>query len=557
MRNDKKANRISDVSQLLGLEPKLYGKAKSFLRPLSGQNADLTLPRDEILLKSLEKWLNRITLAGNEYSFSFDREKAFQLSNIRPDLNAYVIHIENVSILKRVLQEGKHIHKNVLKKYEDDLAGLDIVWGSLYWMRQIKRPSKPKDAPPNTRWLSETYWLVIFVKIGNIAVPMLRVYHDSIGLHSVRSPSFDIDFMARELDAKVPLFIDSHREIVDWHDLADRFGMTSNLFYLRCCFSGESYDVVSRGPGLAVVYRRSDDYSGQPLTPVLENGIAIGDQASQMGFATFEEFIQWANATSDLRKSDLSAVNFMLKLNWYVISAAWPAVGEVPRPEIFPEDTNAGQEFLFFVRSALGDNVLYIDDGQFQITYEASEDVAALVGETGGSWILGIIAQLGANPVVSGPAAGGVAGAIFAGKVGDAITKMRRKDRDRVAQQKRLIEDGVNCSNDPDIWSQADCRVCVDKSGNLSDELSSLQVDALIEGGIDIAGGTAIGCGIGAAIGVWFFGIGAVIGCAIGAIAGLLFGGGLALFDYFEYEDNVNTTENSAYGPCDSLIQGP
>lgn len=531
-----------------------FTDANKFFRPLNG-NLNNPLPRDKNILNLFKDWGQKIVLAQKRHKIKFNNDYIFQISNLKGDLTAYTATITDTAVLQKILATGKggsEAAKKLLSGIKSSQKA-DFLWGTLFWLRRIY----PVYDGSKLSWtVGEYYWLDIFVRRNKkIAVPAFRVYYDSFD--TVRLPKIDYEITKIERDLKndIPLFVDSNRIILDWHEVVERFGFLNNLFYLRACFKAEGVESQVWGIGenfdpqqdcLAEIFDSRGYYSTPRVARRIDSSIPLDQQINQ--FKGYNDcisihlgFKNWAYL------GDRNSDKYLFRMYEWIKSL--PSV-DVPKTKDLPDNSSEGRELIYFLEESTNGAISYLGQSQFLVSFEASTVAAAATGRRGSPFIDAIITAA-EGPVTSH--LGGIA-ANTSAKIADGIDYMRKWERNTFSNKRDQIrKDGEDCASDPNIITEVECRRCVDEKGNLNAELDSLLDDVNWEITIDIIGSGVIGCGMGIAIGSFLGGIGATIGCAITAIAALLEGGGKATTDWERYREEVKNITDEAYHPCSEM----
>lgn len=519
--------------------------AKRFLRPLAdGGTGSRNFPRDTDLLKRMQRWLRTAMLAQNRVHIEIDADKAFQLANVRPDCNGYVVHITDTELLAQIISQGKRKTPRAAHLLSR-LPAHDICWGNLYWLRQIKKHGEGVSRAgikPNADVIEEIYWLDVIYRVNGIAIPAIRVFYNSIGVVTFSGVKYTPASLTHSL-SRTPYFVNSNTMLMTWHELADRLQLQNNLYYLRACFgsAGLDKDVIAVRPGplsarRVVVFRRDGQYDRiqDAAPPPFNSNGPYAEQATPYATMTLRQ----------LEQVDLTNVSssFFEELSYIHHDAAEP-----PKPVAFPEAAAAGREFIYFVSNQFG--VRYEGDGYFSVSFAMTEPSSA-TGVRGSGWVAAVgvvIADAGAGAVLGvGVAAGGAGIAL-----GHAIKSMRESDPERQRLRKQIIATSQVCATIS--ATEAECHECAELTGNLEAERKNLGADLAITILTELGTAAAVGCGGGALIGFFGGAVLAVPGCGIGAITGLVLAGGAAILDYLAYEDAVNKLESEAFAPCDTV----
>jgi hypothetical protein len=565
--------RESDNAHLQTLTEEQNKRASALLRPLSLKSDNTHyFERDKDLLRRLQKWLNGgIMLAGNRTKLDVNPRCVYQLPNIRPDCNGYVARITDAQLLARIISEGNKTTERA-SKILAKVSKNDILYGSLYWLRQTKRnkdQSENKNHPDlgAADIVEEIYWLDVVYRVGELALPLIRIHYNSIGVAISRRETFT----AAEVDvllSRTPYYVESNTVLLGWHELAERLGIQGNLYYLRACFTAAEFhkDVIAKKPGpatgrRAVVYLRPgphpsglgrSDYHAhfgpESTSPAFNRNRPYEKQHTPFKTMTLK----------DLRSCDLTGISYHnLEEFTRKHESSLPRI-VAPKPAFFP-DTGAARQFIFFVTNQFP-GIRYEGDGYFSVIFDAT-DPSAMGGVRGSGWVVATVA-IAIAPATAGPVAvvvgvGGVSAAAGIA-LGTAITGMRQSDPERLALRKRLLDTASACS----VTSQteAECRQCVEFTGALDQEKDNLFWDSVIENTTSMLVSGAGGCGTGALIGLAAGAIGGPIavltaakGCAIGAIVGLGIAGGAAVLDILAHQEAVNTLTSDAFGPCETV----
>jgi hypothetical protein len=547
-------------------------RAKALLRPLSKISVETHhFRRDQDLLHRLQDWLSGgIFLAGNRVALDLERDRVYQVPNFRPDCNGYVAHITNTEALAEIISKGNKKTKRA-SKILTQVAPDDILYGSFHWLRHIKQnKNQKKTSPGHPEWdatdiVEDIYWLDVIYRVGELALPLIRIYYNSIGVAISRRESFTLEEMD-SLISQPPYFIESNTVILGWHELAERLSLHGNLYYLRACFSAAQFDkdVIATKPGprtgrRAVVYLRPgqgpsgirrDDYHAR-----------FGPESTSPRFDYNRPYENQSTPFKTLVLTNLQSAD-LTDMPSHVFSEIHRVTGlpRVVAPKPVFLESPASRQFVYFVTNQFP-GIRYEGDGYFSVTFGPTEP-SAVGGIRGSGWIVAaatIFVSAGpagaAAAIVVGVGAGsGLAG----GLVGDAITQRRRSDPERQALKKRLLELAKACSEVSK--TEAECKACVEMTGTVSQEEDNLFYDSLIENAAAIGVAAALGCGGGALVGFIAGLIGgpvaaltAPIGCGVGALIGVIPTAGAAALDIIAHATTINTFHQEAFGPCDTV----
>lgn len=560
-------------------------KALGFVRKV-GDSSE-ALPRDGSVLSSLQSWLIRkgIIVAGNRHFIKFDSQHVYQLANVRPDVHCYTVTFycaPDCPDIINMIEQGNNISSEAQPYVSDIISGkTSVVWGKLFWFRFIK--PAPNKLDTDGAVIEEIYWIDVFARFNEIAFPLLRLYYDSIGLVPDHW-EFALQNIEKTFTERIPLFIDSNRIILNWHEFAERFGLARNLFYLRACFENSGIEgVFAAISGMFWITPAKSRYYGTVYQPEGIYGPPLGGHfgtvnpsfslnpnqtlAEQTGTLTLQEYISYVNNCGGLVQMDLYSYNLEEGFfagpppeeypNQDTSDMEYPQITNIPQPTLFPEQSIGGQDFLFFIESVFGSIVQYIGSGNFLVSYEASSH-AAVESETRGSAfvddVIAAVKQVAGPDLstgVTGPWAAGGAAAPGAAALGDAVTGMRRSNRDRQRLKRRIVHDGRVCANKEDVTTEAECINCVTSKGNLGEEMRERTKDVAIELAFDIGGGMALGCAAGALIAfVPVVNVGVGLACLFGLINGVTVGSGIAIYDAITHKTALNDVANDAFEPC-------
>ena len=303
----------------------------------------------------------------------------FQLPNSRPDCNGYVVRVTDTELLKKIVSTGLNKTMratNLLQKLSDD----DVCWGTLYWARQIKK-NTAKDAAPNTMIIEEIYWLDIVYRVkckdGEVVMPLIRVYHDSIGMVPFLKTRYTESSLT-DLFSRPAYYVDSNNAILSWHELAAALGVHDNIYYVRACLRAVNFakDVIAKKPGATgyrhepiLVYRSDGNYRVGPrdhqavCPPPFDLAQPYAQQVTP--FSTME-----LSGYRSVPPTVTSRLYSTLAVLYYTALIRTQAFTP-PNPEQFPDDSNEGKEFIYFVCNQFA-GVRYEGHGLF--SYDSNEN---------------------------------------------------------------------------------------------------------------------------------------------------------------------------------------
>jgi len=554
-------NAISSVRQVNAPENTL-NLFRSFTK-------DEPLPRDDEAFEMMHRWLKDVTLSAEKHSIKIQKSQVYQISNSRPDTNGYMIRITDNKLLHDVLQKAKYVSKEVIKHFPDGYENLEILFGNLFWARQIYQKElvdSEAKKPDSGFWAEELYWLDIWIRVNGTAIPCFRAYWDSLGLispHKIADNSTELPDLTETLP---PIFIDFDRVVMNWHELAAVLGLKKNIFYLRACFLNSDFDIMTwhRDPMFpGIVYLRPN------LVPKVDWGLTLdmtkplqdqierwpmSETKKELLRSDWNTLINWLNIDDlcrvDRRQNLIPFRQERLELDQY--SWLWgfynssERINEVPQPAL-ADNSYEGQAAIYMLQQ-LAPSAEYIGNGNFAVAFENSGVSAAENGVRGSAFGLEVIL------VEGGSIQGGAVGSTGAGTaiiMNSATDYFTNRDEER-ARNLNVIDKHTKEICVPSSQTTQQCKECAESSGAYEDEISDLKKKRNIEWAV-AAGSVAVACAAGAAVGVWFFGVGAAIGCALAAFAAALVSAGEAWHDYKTYRDHVHETNEKAFRPCDDL----
>jgi hypothetical protein len=553
---DTKAN-------VLFLSDTQRAQANRLLRPVSPTVTGASnLSRDKQLLADLAAWFRDVLLAKRRYKVKLDPRQVFQMRNIRPDCNGYLVRVLDKTLLAKIISQGEMKTRRtaaVLKKVSDS----QILCGNLYWLRFVKQNAYMNARIKTPHVIEEIYWLDIWYQVRGVAMPVVRVYYNSVGLADL--PVWRSEGDLSRLIKVDPYFVEANTIMVTWHDLAQRLKLQSNIYYLRACFTAASFesDVVGlrASPGKTVshrlrrtiVYRRNGNYTqiAKASPSPFDESLAFVQQVTQ--YTLFP--------MSAVRKADLSGVVDYPR--FFGLPVQFP-LGEfvaAPQPAAFPESHPAGREFAFFASSRFR-GVVYRGGGYFSMTFQMS-GAAAAGGVRGSGWSSaaepeGSIehrVEPAGREGASGSGSAGQLGALGGVFLGNAYREWSTSRPERQRRMKRIYSTAQACADTS--ASEAECHECIEEVSAVKGERESMAADATMEVISDIAASAALGCLAGGALGaapaLFSMGTAILVGCAVGAGVGLLYGGAEAIADMAAYSKRVNEFHSAAFSPCDTV----
>jgi hypothetical protein len=552
------------------LSDELLQRSTASIRPLLHEKG-VGFDRDRELIGVAEKWLGNILLGSKYHSLPFKPDDFKQLPNVRPDCATYVLRVTDTAFLRRVVETAE-VKTGVAKGLLAALAKkqYQICWGSLYWMRQIKKDHRHPDNAKAPDAVEEVYWLNVVYALGDYAVPLITVYFDSLGIYSPPERAvYSLEYVKAAIPAD-PYYTAPNTLLLGWHDVAARLGLQSNYYYLRACFTGANFesDVTAKASHTlkrVVLFRREgvtdvpDWVVVQLLWPrPFDESKPYGTQISEFATATL----------NDLRPADLSQpasfIGQPLPTDW---SYRRHDPITAPAPKIFPEESRAGRDFVFFISSQYP-GVHYEGDGFFSLAFALSG--AAAAGGVRGSGFIETVVPLGT--VAAGTAGGIMAagGGVLAwggAALGDRVTAESTSSPARVRQQEAIRAASLDCvkkieaeyvGRDSDGQTaspssaslEARCMDCVRREGSLQQETEDMNTDAWNETFFNLAP-AALSCGVAAAVAfIPAVNVAAWAACAIAGGVALAYGLGATIGDHLENSAATQKLENEAFAPC-------
>lgn len=507
---------------------------KVTIDPISQETADkiallgrrfdnTTLGGDANLRVAHGKLRERIMLAQTYQSLPVLDSSLKQLPQVRWDTNTYTAWVDNTIALRVILEEAKGLSDDVKKKFPEGFKDLEIVGASFVWARQI-RPTTTEKAD-----LGEIYWLDIYVERNGFSFPFLTVNWDSVGFIPLVAPFHTEKYMYSALENE-QLFLGSMSIVLDWHELAQEFGLIKSIWYTRAVAESNNVDRLWYSTSYdMMIYRPSGVYQGNETVdwPSLPPR-AAGDPFENC----FPIFDGWAPYDGINREIPLPS-------DVYLSGGA------------FTDGQPGATEFVQYVKWIFGNAVEYLGSGQFAIMYDEPPSPPASSHTNRNSEAVTGIAVAKEVATRGGAVVGvGALGGGFAIGVGDAIVASRTNSPERIEQRERILQDANFCVGTS--LSEAQCLSCVVERGNYAAEINDIEIDFYLKNGIKVAGGWAVGCVFGGvfALAIPPLGLGILAGCGIAAAAGVGTAALSSINDWTTMTSQIAEQNKNAFHPC-------